>query len=136
MLHQVLGDPQIAYKDALVVFHEHSARPQLGDHCVRFGLPPARNLEQYVVGLDIAMHEAGVVNGRESVGNGIDKRNNALRVRCAVSRFAIEARRQSAAIGKIHDEIWAPVVEPSDSRAPSPRWTSGFAEGDALLPET
>jgi len=60
------------------------------------------------------MHDAGIVDGGEPVGDGVDQRHDALRIRAAVAPLAVEARRQRAAVGVVHHEIRAAVVEATD----------------------
>ena len=79
-----------------------------------FGRAPAGELKQDVGRLDVTVDDAGLMNGGQAIGHGVDQQHEALPVARRAARLGLEARRQGAAIRIIHHEIRPPVIEPPD----------------------
>ena len=62
MLEQILGDAQITQENALIGLHERRMPLRNLCHLLDPLRPtPARKRKQYVCGLDVAMHDTGLV---------------------------------------------------------------------------
>ena len=111
---EILGDAEIAEKNAFVGVYQVDPGNARRLHAAGPGYAAPGKLKQDIGRFDVAMHDPGLVQRGETVGERIDQRQNILRIGRRGVAIILQTRLERAPIGEIHDEVGTAVVEPAD----------------------